>query len=74
MAMMTVRKRAVGEAPWSRATPECASARGIKSARGPKSAGSPESVRGLDIGNDQVECRRDDATCLACQAGPGPRM
>lgn len=38
MAMMTGRKRAVGEAPWSRAIEERASARGMKNARGTKSA------------------------------------
>jgi hypothetical protein len=68
MAMMTVRKRAVLEPPWSPATLARASARGLKSARGPKSAGGP------DIRHGQVERRCDEATCLARQAGPGPRI
>ncbi len=62
MAMMTGQKRAVREAPWLRAILQRASARGLKS------------LRGLDIADDQVERRRDDAICLARQAGPGPRM
>jgi hypothetical protein len=40
-----------------------------------KNAGGPESGGRLDIGGDQVECGgREDATCLARHAGPGPRI
>jgi hypothetical protein len=66
MAMETA--RAVREAPWSRATCERASARGLKSARGSKR------LRGLGVGDDYLERGREDAACLARQAGPGPRI
>jgi hypothetical protein len=34
----------------------------------------PVAAFGLDIGNDQLECRCEDDACLARQAGPGPRI
>jgi hypothetical protein len=67
MAMMTVRKRAVfGSAMVARNAQARKRPRPKKRLQG--------GVRGLGIDDDQVECRCDDATCLARQAGPGPRM
>jgi hypothetical protein len=50
-------------------------------ARNPSARKRPRPERQLDsggaviaAGNGQAECRRDDAICLARQAGPGPRM
>jgi hypothetical protein len=67
MAMMTARARSQGSTMVARN----ASARKRLQ---PKSTRSPEDARGSNIRNDQVERRREHATCLARQAGPGPRI
>jgi hypothetical protein len=74
MAMMTVRKCAVRNPPWSRAKLGRASACGLKIARSLKGARGLKSDRGRDICGDQLECRCEDDACLARQAGPGPRI
>ena len=78
MAMMT----ALGEAPslentpWSRARLRHASARAIKKCRQakPRPARLKASGGRQISGSDQLGRRREVGSCLARQAGPGPRI
>jgi hypothetical protein len=67
MAMMAVHKTQPPGERHGRAQPVNAQAPG-----GLKKAGPAVLAAGF-IG-DQVECGRDEAACLARQAGPGPRI
>ena len=75
MAMMTARRCAVREAPWSRAIARArASARGLK-----KRAAGYQCADGLSAFAARISATidwtaGDSAMCLARQAGPGPRI
>ena len=79
MAMKAMRKNAaarenamVARNRRTRKRPRPKFARSLKFARGLKSRACA-ALAARFIG-DQVECRCDEATCLARQAGPGPRI
>jgi hypothetical protein len=73
MAMMTARKRAVREIAWSRAKPVRASGCGAKSAGRYEPDGDLAAFANrISVGIDWTA--GDTASCLARQAGPGPRM
>ena len=73
MAMMTAGNRAVGEAPWSPAIPERASAGRSKSACCYERAGDL-SAFAARISATIDWTAGDNAFCLAREAGPGPRI